>query len=255
MRTPPILRGSRAAFIFLTRIPVGGQDYREADWRWSTAWFPGVGACLGLCLAALWVSTEALGPWPSAFLVLGASMLLTGGFHEDGLADTADAMGGAYDRQRLLEILKDSRVGAFGAMALFVSLGLKAALLARLNTEAPLALVVTECLSRVAPIWLMVALPYVTNDAQSRSKQVTRAGMPQVILATAIGLAVLALGWGAGYLSSALLPGLAAAMVLTPLVCGWRFQRRAGGITGDFLGATQQITQLALLVAFAMAQH
>ena len=146
-----MLRGFRTAFIFLTRIPVGGKDYREADWRWSTAWFPAVGACLGFGLAALWITCQTLGPLPSAFLVTGVSMLLTGGFHEDGLADTADAMGGAYTRERLLEILKDSRIGAFGAMALFVALGLKVALLAQLNAAAPIALVITECLSRVVP--------------------------------------------------------------------------------------------------------
>ncbi len=254
MRLPPILRGSRTAFIFLTRIPVGGKDYRDADWRWSTAWFPAVGAVLGLALALLWIATESLGPWASAFLVLGVSMLLTGGFHEDGLADTADAMGGAYDRDRLLEILKDSRVGAFGAMALFVSLGLKVALLARLDTHAPAALVVTECLSRVTPIWLMVGMPYVTNDAQSRSRQVTRAGLPQLVLATAIGALMTGLGWYFAYLTPAILTGMLLAMTLTPLTCGWRFHRRAGGITGDFLGATQQLTQLALLIAFVAVQ-
>ncbi len=253
MRLPPILRGFRAAFIFLTRIPVGGQDYRDADWKWSTAWFPGVGACLGFALALLWLATDTLGPWSAAFLVIGASMLLTGGFHEDGLADTADAMGGAYTRERLLEILKDSRVGAFGAMALFVSLGLKAALLARLDANAPMALVVTECLSRVTPIWLMVGMPYVTNDAQSRSKQVTRAGAPQMILATVIGLAIVGLGWWSDELSMAMLGGLALAMIVTPALCAWRFYYRAGGITGDFLGATQQLTQLALLIALAAA--
>lgn len=254
MRTPPILRGSRAAFIFLTRIPVGGEDYRDDDWRWATAWFPGVGAFLGLSLALLWLATASLGPWPCAFIVMGASMLLTGGFHEDGLADTADAMGGAYDRERLLEILKDSRVGAFGAMALFVSLGLKASLLAKLDTMAPAALIATECLSRVTPIWLMVGLPYVTNDAQSRSRQVTRAGLPQLLLATVIGLSMLGLGWWSGHLNTTMLAGIALAMTLTPAICAWRFHTRAGGITGDFLGATQQLTQLALLIAFAAAQ-
>ncbi len=251
MRTPPALRGFRAAFIFLTRIPVGGQDYRDADWRWATGWFPGVGAFLGFGLALLWLAAESLGPWPAAFIVLGASMLLTGGFHEDGLADTADAMGGAYTKERLLEILKDSRVGAFGAMALFVSLGLKAALLARLDASAPIALVVTECLSRVAPIWLMVGLPYVTSDAQSKSRQIIRAGAPQAILATAIGLGLMGVGLWSGHLERDGLTGLAIALAATPLICGWRFHRRAGGITGDFLGATQQLTQLALLVALA----
>ena len=78
-------------------------------------------------------------------------MMITSGFHEDGLADTADALGGAFSREKLFLILKDSRVGAFGAMALFVSLGLRAALLAELNDRAPVALILTECLASGRP--------------------------------------------------------------------------------------------------------
>ena len=81
----------------------------------------------------------------------------------------------------------------------------------------------------------------------------TAVWMPQLLLATVIGVAVLGLALWFGHLSDALLPGIALAMILAPAICGWRFHRRAGGITGDFLGATQQVTQLALLVVFAAA--
>ena len=247
MRMPPPFRGFRAALIFLTRIPVGGEGYRDADWRWSTAWFPSVGALIGIFLGGLWMGLSPLGPWPCAFIVIGIAMLITGGFHEDGLADTADAMGGAYDRERLFIILKDSRVGAFGAMALFVALGLRAAFLAGLGEDSPASLVATECLSRLPPIWLMVLMPYATDDAQAKSRQVTRAQLPQGVFATCSCVLVCSLLHHFGYLTVEKLYGLAAAMLATGVYCGWRFHRRAGGVTGDFLGATQQVGQLGML--------
>ena len=129
MSTPPFLRGFRCAIIFLTRVPVGGDGYQDADWRWSTAWFPAVGALIGMILGGVWwVCTPALTPWVIAGLILSISLLLTGGFHEDGLADTADGLGGGYTTDRVLTILKDSRVGAFGAMALFCALILRVSL-------------------------------------------------------------------------------------------------------------------------------
>ena len=95
MITPPFLRGLRCAIIFLTRVPVGGDGYRDADWRWSTAWFPAVGVLIGSLLAGLWlIGISGLSPWVVAGLILSVNLMLTGGFHEDGLADTADALGG-----------------------------------------------------------------------------------------------------------------------------------------------------------------
>ena len=244
---PSPIRGFRAALIFLTRIPVGGDGYRDEDWRWSTAWFPFVGTLIGLCLAGVWLSLAPLGVWPCAFIVIGVAMMVTGGFHEDGLADTADAMGGAYDRQKLFVILKDSRVGAFGAMALFVTLGLRASLLAGLDKSAPIALILTECLSRLTPIWLMVLMPYVTADAEAKSRQVTRAQLAQGLLATFFSASTCAAAFWYQLITFQQLVGLVAAIIITGLICGWRFHRRAGGITGDFLGAAQQIGQVIML--------
>ena len=102
MTAPPFLRGFRCAIIFLTRVPVGGDGYRDADWRWSTGWFPVIGLLIGLLLASLWwLCSPRLSPWTIAALSLSISQLLTGGFHEDGLADTADALGGAYTGERI----------------------------------------------------------------------------------------------------------------------------------------------------------
>ena len=247
MPLPSPLRGCRTAFIFLTRIPVGGDGYREADWHWSTAWFPFVGLVIGAFLALVWQVLSPLGSWPCAFVVIGLAMMITGGFHEDGLADTADALGGAYDREKLFVILKDSRVGAFGAMALCVTIGLRASFLAELDQSAPIALILTECLSRLVPIWLMVFMPYVSADETAKSRQVARARWSHVWVATVLaGLPCAVLAWYQ-YLSVMQWVALVIAGIFCGLLCGWRFFRRAGGITGDFLGAAQQLSQLALL--------
>jgi adenosylcobinamide-GDP ribazoletransferase len=251
---PPFLRGARAAFVFLTRVPLGGFPYAEADWRWASGWFPLVGLALGAAEAVVFVATRRAGPWAAAALAVVAGLLLTGAFHEDGLADTADALGGAYDRENLFRILKDSRVGSFGAAALAMALLLRVALLARLDGGAPAALAAAQCLSRAPPVWLMAALPYVTADEAARSRLLARAGAPQAALAAALAALAAAALWRAGALRGAELPALALAAAVTPVVCGRRFVARAGGITGDFLGATQQVGECALLLALALAR-
>lgn len=249
-----MLRGGRAAITFLTRLPVGGFPYGAHEWRWCAGWFPAVGALVGSLCAAAFVVTKAAGPFVAAIVAVAVGLLVTGAFHEDGLADTADALGGAYDRERLFVILKDSRVGAFGAAALAIALLLRTALLARLDVAAPAALVIAGAASRLPPVWLMAALPYVTPAADARSRPVARAGAAQVALATVGGVAVLAGAWQLGAVHARDVAGIIIVLLATPLVCGWRFAVRAGGITGDFLGATQQVGECLLLLALAMAR-
>ena len=256
MRTS--LRGARAAFVFLTRLPLGGFPYSAEEWRWAAAWFPLVGLVLGGACAAIWTLVALLGPWVAAMSVLVASILLTGAFHEDGLADTADALGGAHDRAKIFVILKDSRVGAFGALALVTSVAFRLVLLAELGgatrASAPAALLLAHCLARVGPVWLMAALPY-AGDAASKSRHVTRAGTSQAVVATVVGAA------GAGaVVASAGATGAAGAlaaftaMALATALCGLRFRARAGGVTGDFLGATEQVNEIVILAAVLAVQ-
>jgi len=259
MPMPPPLRGARAAFVFLTRIPIDaglrglggrGQDYSDADWRWAAGWFPFVGLLLGAIGAGAWLALP-LAPLTKAVLVVALGVMLTGAFHEDGLADTADAMGGAYDRDRLLEILKDSRLGTFGVAALSLTLLLRVALLAELDAAAPLALICAGCLARVPPVWLMVAMPYVTDDARSKSRQLTRATLAQALLASVFGLGLLA-----ALIATAQLPWstgawMLAALLVTAVISAQRFHARAGGLTGDFLGANEQLGECAVLCVLA----
>jgi len=251
-----VLRGARAAVIFLTRFPVGGFPYTNDEWRWASAWFPFVGAAIGVACAGVWILVAPLGPWVAAMAVLVASMLLTGAFHEDGLADSADALGAAHDRARMLEILKDPRVGTFGALALVVSVGFRLVLLAGLGAAAPAtapaALIVAHSLARVGPVWLMVAMPYV-SEAGAKSRDVVRAGVPQGLLATVLGLGAAALLTSGNWLTAGLAPtalaAAVAAMALASALCGWRFRARAGGVTGDFLGASEQVGETVILMA------
>ncbi len=178
-------------------------------------------------------------------------MLLTGAFHEDGLADTADALGGASDRERLFAILRDSRIGSFGAAALCMALLLRVALLAALAGLAPLALLLTQALARLPPVWMMALLPSVSPGG-GKTGAVARAGGPQVAVAS--GWIALLFGAAAalGLLDWRLLAGLPAVAGATAAACALRFMRRAGGLTGDFLGATEQVVECALLLTLAL---
>jgi adenosylcobinamide-GDP ribazoletransferase len=246
---PPYVRGARAAVTFLTRVPVGGWPYTADDFRWASGHFPLVGAAIGAALGAVFTLALPLGPLVAAGLALAFGLLLTGGFHEDGLADTADALGGGYDASRVLEILKDSRIGAFGGLALSTSLLIRAALLAALAAAAPVALVVAHAVSRATPVALMVLMPYATDDAHSRSRQIVRAGPAQVALAAAWAAAILAaaVAW-TPVTPRAALTAAGVAIAITA-VAGWRFHRRVGGITGDFCGATQQLCETGVLIS------
>jgi adenosylcobinamide-GDP ribazoletransferase len=246
------LRGARAALVFLTRVPVGGFPYTKDEWRWSSAWFPAVGALVGAASAGVWLLLEPAGVWVAAAFAVTASMLLTGGLHEDGLADTADALGGGADRDAVLHILKDPRVGSFGALALVVSVLLRVALVASLAGTAPIALVLAHTLARVGPVWLMVALLYVTGDG-AKSRDVTRARTPQGAVATALGALALATAVSFGVTTAAGAARLVVALATLTIFLAWRFRARVGGVTGDFLGATEQVGEVAVLTVLALA--
>ncbi|MEM1452341.1 MAG: adenosylcobinamide-GDP ribazoletransferase [Planctomycetota bacterium] len=263
MTAPPPVRGLRAAFVSLTRLPLGGFPYRDEDFAWAPAYAPVVGAVVGALGGATFALTVGAGPLAAALLALGITMLVTGGYHEDGLADTADALGGAiFDRERLLAILKDSRIGTYGALALVVSIGLRVALVAELAERRALgptvawsgaaALALAHVLGRVPPVWLMATMPYVTDEEHARSRPLARAAVPQALVATLLGVALvvttIVLAPSAAYGVAAAF----AALSLAAAVCAWRFHVRAGGVTGDFLGATEQVGEVTVLLVLAL---
>jgi adenosylcobinamide-GDP ribazoletransferase len=248
----PALRGLRAGFAVLTRIPVGGFPYSDDAWQWSAAYFPLVGAVLGALAGGIWQVTLRAGYLVASAIAIATLVLLTGALHEDGLADTADALGGGTNRERVLEILKDSRIGSFGGTALTLSLVVRIALLARLGASACVALVLAGSVSRLAPVWLSASLPYVTDPNVAKSRAIMSAGRPQVVVATSWGIALCAALLASGTLHAVDIALTAASSVVVALVCGIRFHARVGGVTGDFLGAAQQVSECAILLALAL---
>jgi len=195
---------------------------------------PAVGAVLGAALGALALVLFPLGPLPAAAIVVGLSMLLTGALHEDGLADVADALGAHTTRERRLEILKDPRVGAFGALALIVAVGLITTTIATLDTaDAVKALVISHTLSRWAILPVSIALKPARPGG---SGSLLRVSMPSLIAATVIAAAIVTPLQGA--------PALIAAALATA-VSGLVLHTTLGGITGDGYGATAKIAELA----------
>lgn len=262
------LRHYLLALQFFTRIPVTG---RLAHWmgyspdmlRQSAAHFPGVGWLVGGLAALLYAALARALPDGSytplvlAVLVTVFTVLLTGAFHEDGLSDLADGLGGSYERERALDIMKDSRIGAFGALALLLALLLKVALLALLGEGDPAlacgALFFAHVLSRYLPLWLIRLLPHVGDTARSKSKpladQISAGGLLAGALWTVLAAAAVFWWWPDGKLWA----GGAVAALLAWLWMWRLLARRLQGYTGDGLGATQQVCELACYFGLALS--
>ena len=253
---------------FFTRIPVTGRlaawmGYSPARLRASAAHFPGVGwlvAALACGVFALLFAALARGPGAAlvaAVFSTAATVWLTGGLHEDGLADVADGLGGSLERSRALEIMKDSRIGALGSLALALALLAKVALLALLGHHGLGVVVVAlaggHVLSRWWPLLLVRVLPHVGDAAQSKSKPL--AGH---ISGAALGVAflwcLLPLSLMVYWQDALFLIAIAAAASACAFLALWRlFARRLQGFTGDCLGATQQACEIAFYLGAAIA--
>ena len=238
------------AVMFLTRLPVGRYCSPDPDvLSRSTRWFPLVGLLVGLALAVVWSLVAAVAPSSLACVAtLVAGVLVTGAFHEDGLADVADS-GGAFELDRKLEIMRDSRVGTYGALALILLVLARFALLWELSVmpvaTLVAALLAAHVLARWSSVWLMARVPYARPEAANRVVA-DGVGGRRLLEASLVALLALAppvaLG-GAGML--ALVPlalGVAA-------LAGHVFRRRYGGITGDCLGAANVLVEIAVLLA------
>ncbi len=237
------------ALQFLTRLRVGAIEGFEPDWiARSAPWYPVVGWIVGgISAAAFFAASQVWPPWIAAVLALGAGLLVTGGFHEDGLADTADGLGGGQTRARRLEIMKDSRIGSYGVLALWALLTLKAVTLAQFTPwRAALALVVAHGAARAFAVMVMAALPYAGDpDAAKLKPSPTGVRRSEALIAILLGLApLILLGPGSG-MAALVLAGVAAVAVALAA------RRLIGGWTGDVLGAVEQVAEMALLLGFA----
>lgn len=268
------------AIQFFSRIPVTGRlaawvGFSPAMLRASAAHFPGVGVVVGALVVAL---TAALLAWlpPGPFVplvaaVLGTvlSVMVTGGFHEDGLADVADGLGGSSDRNRALVIMKDSRVGAFGVLAVVLALLSKVALLGLIGSVSSrwmlLGIFAAHVVSRTWPLLLIRLMPHVGDAAGSKSKPLADQISGASLLAAGIwcfGALALVVAAQAAMVSGAdvgfVLP-LVQPLTLGFLASGlaWVYMgrllwRRLQGFTGDGLGATQQVCEIAFYLGLAL---
>ncbi len=260
------LRMCFVALQFLTRVPVPHwvASGFEAGWlNRCVVHFPLVGALVGSFGAGvLWLAGLVWPPFVATLLSVAATVWLTGAFHEDGLADTFDALGGHVPRQQALAIMKDSRIGTYGAVALGLTLALRVCLLAELARidagAAALALVAAHLLGRAAAVGVMASLPYAGDVAHAKAKPLATQVVPRLALAASLCAALLLVGaaavaWLAAGMSDGVLLRWAAAVAAAPVVVlsmrRW-LRARLGGYTGDTLGATEQLTEVAVLLVF-----
>lgn len=232
---------------FLTRIPMLVRiDYSQRLMNQSSVYFPLVGLLLGLgYCAAYFLFSLVASPLAAIILVVILHLFITGAFHEDGLADSVDALGGGYTVEKRLEIMKDSRIGTYGTVALVMALLLKVALLAEAELIW-LALLVAPAVSRLTPLILMACLPYVTDPDKSKSKPVAD-GFSRSRLLAATGF-VLLLAAGLSLWQPLLIPAAITAVLLVAVFWGSYLRSQLGGYTGDTLGAAVVFSELALLL-------
>src|SRR5688572_13209203 len=207
----------------------------------AVRYFPAVGLVVGASgAAAMWLAAHVLPAPLPAILSTVVTALMTGAIHEDGLADSCDGLGGGATRERALEIMKDPRIGTFGTIALVLTLLIKIAALNALPVSiAPFALIAGHAFSRACAISLLFVSNYVGTPEQSRARPVARTmSNGEFFVATVIGVIPM-LGCG--------IYGIVAGLFAIPVwltLARW-FIRRLGGFTGDTLGATQQLTEIA----------
>ncbi len=243
-------RDVRLAGAFLTRLPTVAGGPAETPLASAARAFPIVGAAVGLVAGGALLLGWWLGlhPLASAFIGLAAAVVLTGALHEDGLADVADGFGGGATRSEKLKIMRDSRIGAYGVLAVVFSVGVRAAALAGMAGPgtAAAALVAAGAASR----GVLPAVMHVLKPAR-RGGMARSAGRPQkgdAVTAALLGglLALLFLPVGPGI--AAVVAGAAAAAAFAAFA-----KNQIGGHTGDVLGALQQVTEVAVLLAVAAA--
>ncbi|SIS87375.1 cobalamin-5'-phosphate synthase [Thalassolituus maritimus] len=231
------------ALAFFTRIPVPASvEFSQASLNRASRYFPAVGWLIGaLCATALWLLMLVFPQDVAVLISIAISLLLTGCFHEDGLADTSDGLGGGWTREQKLSIMKDSRIGTYGAAALWVSLTLKFVVLSQLINPV-LALLVAHPLSRIIPTVFIAAMSYVSDVDTSKAKPLAESGSgADTAIAIITGLIALM------FINN---PFIILFVLLVLAGVAYVFlKRQIGGFTGDALGAVQQVSELAIYLS------
>lgn len=240
------MSGLGAAVTLLTRVPIGRADWDRGDLDRSLGWVPLVGGVIGLAVALAYAGAYSVLPATvAAGVAVALGVLVTGGLHEDGLADTADGLGGGSDRGERLAIMKDPRHGTYGALALMFSVVLRVTALAAMRPESALVVLpAVHALSRGGAIALVAVLTPASSDGLGAAHSGPGSRGPAVIgglISLLIGL--VALGWWVAPFAAVTVAGVG--------LIGLVSQRSIGGFTGDVLGAAQQAAEVALLVLAA----
>ncbi|TFV95229.1 adenosylcobinamide-GDP ribazoletransferase [Oxalobacteraceae bacterium OM1] len=239
------------ALQFFTRLPVPRWVGFDPAWlHQASRYFPAVGVVVGAISCAVYIAAGIVfPPWVAVLLSTAAGIYATGAFHEDGFADTCDGFGGGMTPARVLEIMKDSRIGAYGAIGIGLLLAMKCATLAALpRTTTAGALLLAHPLSRLASVALIWRLAYVKDEGKAKPLAQRMSGGEFAIACLTVALvaaAVVAIGW-------LTVTALSAAAFAAAAAAAWlarKFVRRIGGYTGDCLGAVQQLAEVAAYLA------
>lgn len=236
------LRDIALAAALLTRLPIPVNAEFASERGAAAAWaYPLAGFLVALLAGGIgWTGLQlGLSPMLAAGLVLATQVIMTGAMHEDGLADAADGLWGGWTRERRLEIMKDSRIGAYGVLALLLALGLRWSALGELAAVLVPTLLCAALLSRAVMVVLMAGLPNAREGGLSRSVGRPGAATASLAVALALALSLALIGW-------TVLP-LAAVGVSAGLACAAIARAKIGGQTGDILGATQHVCEIAIL--------
>lgn len=242
------------ALMFFTRIPCPSfDDFEESDLNEASRYFSLVGLVVGfLSFVAFYAASQYFSAITAVIFSLAFSVFVTGAFHEDGFADTVDGFGGGWTKEKILEIMKDSRVGAFGAVALIILFALKISLLyetaGKLQIVFALSLFLTShTLSRAASASIIFTSSYVQEDKVSKAKPLATAmGGGSFLFLIIVGILPLLL------MKNPLFFVTVIPVFLTSFIAGKYFEKWIGGYTGDCLGATQQICEIVFLASFAV---
>jgi len=245
------------AIQFLTRLPIPAlKNYQEVWLEQSARYFPLTGLLIGSLTALVFAALFwLLNPWIAALGSTAFSIRLTGAFHEDGLADTCDGLGGSFTKEGALNIMKDSRLGTYGTLGLVMALALKTTLLASLNLPfAVVALILAHGFSRFFSLLVLSFLPYAGDAEHAKAKPLAKSlNKHQALFALLTLLPMLLAPYLLlGYLPISLLLTAFLFMLLATSYMSRLLSRRLGGYTGDGLGATQQLSEIACYFAFAV---
>ena len=245
------------ALQFFTRLPIPRWVGFEPAWlHHASRYFPLVGSVVAAAAALVYLAAAALWPAPvAALLSTAAGIYLTGAFHEDGFADMCDGFGGGMTRERVMEIMKDSRIGTYGAVGAGLLVALKVTLLAMLAPAAAVAaLFVAHPVSRLAACSLIWKLAYVRDEGKAKPLAQEMSNAEFAIAAGCAAIPAIAAA-SLGYLAWSSIGLCIAAAGLAAAWLGAKFVRRIGGYTGDCLGAVQQVAEVAIYLCLLASVH